>query len=253
MKEHPNFFENVKEAMLRLRRTVIVYDGQPYSVITITNHKPDGIFRIYLDPTGRDPNQLSTPRPEPEQFPPEHSGIGAYMDKWMVDNPGRGVLRKQMNSPLFNKFRPYPLGMANIKGGGVYFMERQPNRKTEQGLIQTMLHETEISTAISTVPRRHATLDIYGSAFKDCVMGNYPLAQECLDNLLDPEVVNTAAAFHREFAFVRGPIGMIFMAYRRDIIGVLPKGDFQCIRLGHEFHHTKEVVEKLGIFQSIMM
>jgi hypothetical protein len=51
----------------------------------------------------------------------------------MAEHPAAGILRKQMNSPLFNKFRPYPLGMCNTKGQRAYYLERQPNRKTEQG------------------------------------------------------------------------------------------------------------------------
>lgn len=252
MPQHVNTFENVKEAMMRLRRTVVVYDGAPYVVLVVTNHKADGIFRIYLDPIGRNPDEAYK-RPEIDNFPPEHPGIGPYVDGWMIENPNSGIIRKQMNSPLFNKFRPYPLGMVNIKGSGVYYVERQPNRKTEQGLISSMLNETPISTSPSTAPRRSGSIDVYGEAFKNCVMGKYPTAAECLTNLLDPDVTNDAAAFDRNFALVRGPIEMLFVAYKHDVVGVLTKNNLDCIRLGREFHHTKEVVEKLGVFQSILM
>lgn len=237
---------------MRLRRTVVLYDGEPYCVICITNHKNDDIFRIYLDPIGKyyDPDN-PRPRPEPEQFPPEHPGIGPYMDTWMTEHPDCGILRKQMNSPLFNKFRPYPLGMCNIKGSGTYYIERQPNRKTEQGLVSSMLFETQISTAPATT-KRTGTVDVYGPGFRACVMAEHPSAAECLANLLDPDIVNSAAAFNRNFALVRGPIEMLFLAYKHDIIGVLPKNNFECVRLGREFHHTKEVVEGLNLFQTIM-
>jgi hypothetical protein len=252
-KELPNVYENVKEAMLRLRRTVVVYDGQPYVVLAITNHKDDNIFRIYLDPTAKPKEQSAYGRPEPEQFPPEHSGVGAYMDQWISEHPAAGILRKQMNSPLFNKFRPYRLGMCNLKGSGCVYLERMPNRKTEQGLVPSMINET----AINVIPnkdqgRAMRNVDIYGEAFKDCVMGAYPTAKDCLANLLNPEVMNEAAAFHREFALVRGPLDMLFLAYKHEIVGVLPKNNFDAVRLGHEFQHTKEVVEQLGLFQYIL-
>jgi hypothetical protein len=251
MATYPNTFETVKEAMMRLRRTVVVYDGEPYVVLCITNHKVDGVFRIYLQATGLDPNKPHPPRPEPEGFPPEHSGIGGYMDTWMEQHPDV-ILRKQMNSPLFNKFRPYPLGMCNIKGSGTYYIERQPNRKTEQGLISSMLNETQI-TAAPQQAKRVGSVDVYGVAFKSCIMGDHPSAAECLANLTDPDILNDAAAFSREFALVRGPIGMLFLAYKHDVVGVLPNNDFSCVRLGREFHHTKEVVEKLGLFSSITL
>lgn len=250
MANHPNTFETVKEAMMRLRRTVVCYDGEPYVVLAITNHMSNGIFRIYLDPIGKDPNKMRQ-RPEPEGFPPEHPGLGPYMDTWIAEHPDSGIIRKEMNSPKFNKFRPYPLGMCNIKGSGTYYIERQPNRKTEQGLISSMLFETLISVAPQQA-KRVGSVDIYGPAFRSCVLGDHPSAEECLANLSDPEILNDAAAFHREFALVRGPIGMLFLAYKHDIVGVLPNNGFDCIRLGREFTHTKEVVEKLGIFQTIM-
>lgn len=252
-KELPNVYENVKEAMLRLRRTVVVYDGEPYVVLAITNHKADGIFRIYLDPTAKSSEQISVGRPEPEQYPAEHPGLGDYMDAWMTAHPNSGVIRKQMNSPLFNKFRPYPLGMCNTKGGGCYYVERQPNRRTEQGLLSSMLQETPINLAPSQPPRTRVNVDVYGKAFKDCIMGQYPSAQEVLTNLNDPDVVNDAAAFDRHFALVRGPLNMLFLAYKSDIIGVLPKGNFDMVRLGREFQHCKEVVENLGLFSAIIM
>jgi hypothetical protein len=252
-KELPNVYENVKEAMLRLRRTIVCYDGEPYLVLCITNHKADGIFRIYLEPTGRDPEKSHPGRPEPEQYPPEHAGIGPYMDTWMAEHPQAGVLRKQMNSPLFNRFRPYPLGMCNTHGGGTYYIERQPNRKTEQGLLASMLYETKINCIPDQGAKGFRSIDIYGKAFKECVMGLYPTAQECLVNLLDPEVVNEAAAFNREFALVRGPLNMLFLAYKYDIVAVLPKNDFSMVRIGRDYHHTKEVIENLGLFQSILM
>jgi hypothetical protein len=252
MKEHPNFYENVKEAMLRLRRTVVMYDGEPYVVFCITDHKSNGIFRIYLDPTGQDPNVLRK-LPDITDFPPEHPDIGGYIDTFMAQNPDTKLIRKEMNSPLFNKFRPYPLGMCNIKGGGVYYVERQPNRKTEQGLVSSMLYDTPITTSPSSQPRRTGAIDVYGMPFRDCCLGNYPTAAECLSNLLDPDVTNEGVAFHREFALVRGPVDMIFVAYKHDIVGVLPKNDFSCVRLGREFRHTKEVFENLRLFSNIIL
>ena len=47
---HPNFYENLKEAQMRLLRTVVTYDNEPYYVGAITNHMKDGIFRVYLLP-----------------------------------------------------------------------------------------------------------------------------------------------------------------------------------------------------------
>jgi hypothetical protein len=162
-----------------------------------------------------------------------------------------------MNSPLFNKFRPFPLGMCNVPGEGVFYIERQPNRKTEQGIISSMLDETLITTAppmgkLSKSRYVGGAVSCYGSAFRACVMAEHPTAEECLVNLLDPEIVNTAAAFHRHFALARGPLNMLFLAYKTDIVGILPRNDFSQVRIGKDFRHTREVIEELKLFQSII-
>jgi hypothetical protein len=246
MKEYPNFYENVKEAMLRLRRTVVLYDGAPYSVVCITNHKSDGKFRIYLEPIGLDGSQ---DRPQLDNFPPEHPGIGAYLDQWLAEHKNSPIIRKSMDSPLFNKFRPYPLGMCNY-GTGAMYLERQPNRKTEQGLTASMLCETVLSLDPQPI-KRVGSISVYGKQFRDCVLGKYPSAMECLQNLLDPDIENTAVAFDRKFGLVRGPIDMIFLAYKGDIVGVLPRNNFSEVRLGRDFKHVKEVAAELGLFQII--
>ena len=250
--EYPNFYETLKEASMRLRRTVVLYDGEPYEVMAITNHKPDGIFRVYLWPIGRHPEPE---RPQPQNYSPESASVGPYLDEWMLGaGKNSGLLRKMMNSPMFNKFRPYPLGMCNLKGEGAFYLERQPNRKSEQGLIGTMLYETPVSTAVSrnnTMKRVGLTVSIYGEAFRQCVLGKYPSAAECLTNLTDPEVVNDAAAFSRSFAFVRGPLEMLFLFYKTDVVGLLPNGDFSLLKLGREFGFVREAIEELNLFQII--
>jgi hypothetical protein len=251
MKEHTNFYENLKEAQMRLRGTVVLYDGIPCYVLAITNHKADGIFRIYLDPIGWDPT-VSRPRPCPENYGPEDPGAGIHCDTWMEKNPNSPVMRKMMNSKLFNKFRPYPLGMCNV-GTSTYYIERQPNRKSEQGLIRTMLQQTMISTAQNggALARVSSTVDVHSEAFRACVMADHPSAQTTLEQLSDPTIGNEAVAFHREFALVRGPVEMLFLAYKEDVIGVLPKNDFSLIRLGRTFGHTREVVAGLNLFADI--
>lgn len=244
MKQYPNFYENLKEALARLRGTVVVYDGLPYYVLTITNHKSDGIFRVYLDPVGEDKH----PRPPIDNWPNEHPAIGMEVDEWMAANPNTPILRKMMNSPLFNKFRPYPMGMANISTG-TYYLQRQPNRKMEQGLIRSMIEATRLTTSGNSPQLQ---VDLYTPAFKACVLATHPSAEECLKAMLDPSVENDAVAFHREFALVRGPIETIFFAYKTDVIGMLPKRNFDTLFLGKKFRHTKEVVAGLNLFSNIV-
>lgn len=266
MASYNNFFESVNEAYMRLRGTFVLYDGEPYNVLCITNHKEDGIWRIYLDPIGFGEDKLAYNQPNPPpcgSYSSDHPNMGAMMDKWLDqmqtpeqggNGPGTKVIRKMMNSPKFNKFRPYPLGMCNFNGS-VYYLERQPTRKSEQGLTHGMLTSQSVNLAPDNGKKslnRSGMVDLYGPSFLACIKGDHPSAQECLDNLQDPDIMNDAAAFHRQFALVRGPLGMIFLAYKADIIGVLPNKDLSVLRLGRDFRHTREVVEILGTFGNVI-
>lgn len=250
--KHLNFYENLKEAQMRLRGTVVCYDGVPYSVMAICNHKPDGIFRVYLEPIGA----LITARPDTGNHNPEDPGLGTSIDKWMTANKDSTILRKNIDSPLFNKFRPYPLGMCNY-GTGIYYVERQPNRKTEQGLIRSMLSASLVSLNTDGPLLKGGTsggcpVELYSPQFKACVLADHPSPLEALFNLNDPKIENNAIAFHRRFALIRGPIGMLFLAYKSDVVGVLPNGDFSTLRIGEGFSHCREVIQDLGLFSNIM-
>lgn len=258
MKEHVNFYENIEEANMRLRKTTVMYDGEPYFIYAISNHATDGVFRAYLIPIGYSiPDKPPLPNPNHviSGLPATHPSIGTEIDAWLKTEDGKKskIIRKHLNSPKFNKFRPFPLGMCNF-GTKTYYIERQPNRKTEQGLTRTMLDVSPINIAATTENSgggMYYEIDMFHPAFRDCVLGAHPTAQECLAALLDPSIANKAAAFSREFALVRGPIGMLFLAYKSDVIGVMPNNDFSSLKLGREFKHVKEAVQDLNIFDSV--
>lgn len=257
--QYNNFFETVVEAWMRLRGTMVLYGGEPYRVLAVTDHKPDGIWRIYLEPTGEGEAALSWskyPDLPCSQYDNGHPALGSMMDEWMEKTPDCRVLRKTMNSPLLNRFRPFPLGMANYKES-VLYLERQPTRKSEQGLTGSMVLGTALSINIrpglNANPTRSGPLDIWGKDFLACVKGVYPTVQECLDNLRDPDVVNTAAAFHRQFAFVRGPINSIYVSYKTETVGILQGEGLEALALGREFAYLRETVESLGIFGRVVL
>lgn len=255
MPAHTNFFETVKEANIRLRGTVVLYDKEPYSVIAITDHKKDGIFRIYMIPIGIEGDKggaanYTALNPTPVNTTPhDHSSFGSEMDKWLDANEGKTkVIRKSMNSPLFNKYRPFPLGMCNY-GTDVIYIERQPTRKTEQGLTRQMLDTYQISV---TKGGKIPSIDLFHPAFRACIMAQHPSPKDCLAALLSNEFKNEALAFHRDFAFIKGPIDLVFLAYKGDIVGVLPKNNFDFLKLGVGHRHCREVVEGLRLFANIL-
>lgn len=261
--KHKNFYENAKEANLRLRNTIIWYDGPgeqgPYHVLMVTDH--DGSdFKIYMKRIGQRYNNVSVPPPN-EQIGSETDGAGGYMDKFMKQYPDFKMVRKDLSSPHFRAFRPFPLGMMNLVhkdktgkpvNGETLYLERQPNRATQQGLMRSMIYVTPINAAMSRtpVPIQHH-FDLWSEDFHDCVMGNYPSVDTCLSKMTNRDVANEAAAFHRNFALVRGPIGMLFLSYKGDVVGVLDNKNLSSLTVDREYKYTREAVSELHLFNNI--
>lgn len=244
--ENVNFYENIEEAQRRLRGTVVTYDGIPHFVWAITHHKPDGIFRVYMQPVGSEKKF----RFDTGAYSHLHPDFGNALDKHMAAHPEEGIVRKHMNSPKFNKFRPFPLGMASVDGR-VYYLERQPARKIEQGLLRQMVAATCLR--IDGSERISTPWDLRGKFFRDCVLADHPSFNECLSALNSSEFLNPAAPFHRDFALVKGPVETLFLAYKAEIIGVLPMNDSSVVRLSQSNFHLRETVEELNVFGDVII
>lgn len=261
MAEYKNFYESIKEARMRLKGTIVMYDNSPVYILNICDHKSDGIFRVYMDPVDeiKSPNTDRYPVPyENSMIPTSGDDVGSAMDKFLTKNnrdKDMTIMRKMMNSPLFNKFRPFPLGMCNY-GDSVLYLQRMPNRHTQQGLIKSMI-KTDLVSVGSSISKdgsvRHTlqTPNIRGKPMAACYKGIYPSAEQVIENLDDPLVTNTGSAFNREFAILRGPLEIKFLAYKKDIVGFLPKGNLSEIVIGKKFKYTAEVVDDLNIFKSL--
>lgn len=252
--EYVNFFENQKEAQMRLQGTVVLYDGEPVEIFAVTDHVKDGHLRAYIRPIGASFEEQSA-RPQPtgiNNYPPGHDGAGTYLDEFIAKNPSCGLIRKHLSSPKFNKFRPFELGMY-WDPPYVYYVERQPNRKTEQGLIPSMCVSKQLTPSHMDGASPNNPLDLYGPEMRRCILGEHPTPSRCLDGLISNKYANTAAAFHRHFALVKGPVDTMFLAYKSRVIGVLPHADFSKVRIGEDFKYCKEVVQDLHLFNDVTM
>jgi hypothetical protein len=255
MSLYPNgtYYENLEEATRRLLNTVVMYDGEPYTILSISERKPDGIFRIYLGSIKGSPMGKNWPN----EYMNYHHGSAeqvAYLDKWIEEHKDGVILRKKANSPLFNKFRPFPLGMMNVNGR-VQYLQRSPQRQIQQGLTRNAVTVKDVSLDSRVNP--YAPNGGYGGhlsgpEFYSCVKADHPSAKECFERLRDPNVENNAVAFHREFAFIRGPLDTLYLAYKADVIGlVTPEGNEPSVKIGRKFKHCKEVVQETGAFASV--
>jgi len=261
MAKYENFFETVKEAEMRLLNTVVTYEGHPFYVLAITDHKGDGVFRMYLDDLLQEngPTFRRIHVPHDHVYDPSASHIdpsygktkGQVMDEFLDKNPDCGIIRKMMNSPAFGKFRPFPLGMVNTQGR-VLYLERSPTRSTLQGLSDNMISQSQVSVTPQTgLGRGGLRVTLWSKEMAECVVGNYPSPDECLKAMLDPRVANESVAFCRDFALLRGPLDMLFLAYKADVVGILPDHDFSVVSVGKSFKHCKEVIEELGLFGQV--
>lgn len=250
MATYTNFFETLEEAQRRLCGTVVMYDKEPYVVLAICNHKPDGIFRVYLLPlTYKDPMPSAVydfGRGDPRQ--------AEELDKYIKEKGDSCVLlRKQMNSPAFNKFRPFPLGMMNY-GNKVWYLERTPTRSVLQGLSRNSViaHKVVLSPDLLNDPARGRgwSNGLQSEEVRACITADHPTLEQTLRELQDPEVKNEAAAFHRHFAVLRGPVDTFFLAYKTEVIGRIDCANTS-VTLGRKYRHFKEVVEEANAFKSV--
>lgn len=253
MAEYLNFYENIKEANLRLQHTVVTYDAQPYYVWYVGKYDDDAVLRVYMEPLGHaEGTVVSRFGSLPCDFPTSDGDRTKAMDLWMGKNPSSGLIRKTMNSPKFNKFRPFPLGMCNIEGS-TYFVERSPQRHTQQGLTDAHTTAHHVSLFSNGQGPRRGSVPIMSAALGATIADSYPSFKECLDNLKDDKVSNEAVGFSRNFAVVRGPVGTLFLAYKTDMIGFLPSGDDTLVYLSKKYAHTAEVVDLCGVFKQIVI
>jgi hypothetical protein len=249
--DHKNFYETIQEANMRLRRTIVLYGDDPYYVHAVTNHTKDGIFRVYISEITR---VKKIGIPALAAYPQEHPALGVELDKYVKSKENKGLERKRINSPHFNRFRPFPLGMCNTGEAGAgrcFYIARCPQKRTEQGLTGAHVEETEVTLGDkSGRPDRH-NVALYSDAFYATIKGIYPTPKEILAAFGDPDIDNEAVGFHRDFALVRGPIDSLYLGYKDRIIGVMPKGDLSEVRLSKRNLQTREIVEALDVFGTV--
>jgi len=266
MPQFINFYENIPEAKIRLENTIVLYDGIPYYLFHVSDYKQDGKFRVFLDnyKGGLTARHRLSDFPRPSNYNPEN--YAEVFDMWATGRGDIGIIRKEMGSPKFNKFRPFPLGNLNTNGGVVY-SERTPTRNTFQGLKESMVtgclvqpipdvsgrNRNPIKSAMLGDSNVYVNVDIYGADFYDCMMNNYPTPQEILESFKDPEVTNLGVAFHREFSIFRGPLDMLLLCYQNEGIGILADGDMSKLIIGNKFSYLLETIQELSCFQSIVV
>lgn len=259
MPQFVNFYENIQEAKIRVENTVVLYDGVPHHLFALGTSPNDDKIRVYLDDYQGGP----LARYRHDRFPRynDHSpnSYPAAVDQWIENNPQGGVKRKLLGSAKFNKFRPFPLGNVN-KDGTVVFVERTPTRNTFQGLKERSL----IGCLVQPIPdlsRRqkngrgdtnvYVDVGLFSPGLYNTMLNKYPSIQEVIDAFRNPRTLNTGIAFHRDFSIFRGPLGMLFLCYQNEGVGLLINRDLSELYLSSEQRHLFETIAELSIFNTI--
>jgi hypothetical protein len=247
--EHVNFYENIAEAHQRLLNTLITYDGVPHKVVAITDHREKGkIFSIYMLPI---PFTMGVDYPPAiERYRHGSNEQGIYLDDWIKgEGENCKLVRKHMNSPKFNRFRPFPLGMIN-EAGSANFLQRQPQRTRESGMSRASILQSEVTIDGNGYEGvRQNSIDT--KEMRDCILGVYPTFKECVAQLRKPDIINSSVAFDRNFAIIRGPLDLFFLNYKAETIGLIEEGDK--LLLGRDFKYYREVIEELGVFSRVVI
>jgi hypothetical protein len=247
--DYPNFFESLAEAQIRLSGTVVLYDGEPMQVFSLNQKGAKAPILAFCQPVGEKFKNIKLPN---NFFTCSQGGSAQadILEKLIDSDPSCGLVRLELTDPKFNKFRPYELGMY-WSGEDIIYVERQPNRKTEQGLTPTMLKCQRLNFSNENVGSSPSSVNMTGPEMYRCIRGQHPTPLTCLEKLTDDKYANNAAAFHRHFAFVRGPVDTLFLAYKNDVVGLLPNNDFSQVKISKEFRYTTEAVDELGLFATI--
>ena len=255
MATYPNFYETVAEATMRLRHTLVMYDNEPYTVIAVCDalHFNDGIFRLYLEAYSPSSPSIMNPTEQSDLESPYHKvstdspDFHKRMDAWLEKQTKFKIIRRTMNSPAFNKFRPFPLGMVNSKGH-LYYIERAPKRKSEQGLLRSQCISSEIiipqngSMDETSAPKVDNSTVWSAKGFVDMLKGQYPTIDECFEKLKTPVCLNVGAAWCRKFGLVRGPANTLFLGSGVGIIGMFPDNNPSRLYLSEDYVWMKESI-----------
>lgn len=211
--DYKNFYENREEAEFRLSGSVVMYDGDPVYVQTVENHD-DETVRL---------NIATLP---------------------LNENGGGKTVRKKIDSPLFNKFRPFDMGNVNFLHNGVISpirIERTPARTRVQGTTGANCRISMIHKGTPAVANWSMILQNEG--FVEMCKGVYPTFREFLDSGAP------AVCISSDFTVSKGESGLIGLAYRFDKIGIVnTKG---MVFLFPKYKYLKEMLEELKDFTGI--
>ena len=141
---------------------------------------------------------------------------------------------KSVDDPLFNDFKPVPLGFLNYFRKGINdcaYAERLPLRRSKQGLSSESFRCSTLANEF-----RHDWEDVTRSdGFREMVVGMYPTFDEVLALL----VPSSSIAVSREFAIRMDEGGVVNLFFKREKIGTVFRG---ALYVSSEYQYMIEAI-----------
>jgi hypothetical protein len=210
-------YENVEDAKLRLRNTVVLYKGEPVLITDVARGEgKDDIFRVLFNPL---PN----------------AGVDPFGRK--VADPGAAE-RKYISSKHFD-IAPFRMGYVNTPKTGAFFCSRVPNRVQKQGLCgENFVAKYDTGGIV------HFNTFLACKSVVDMVHNRYPSLDEAVKELAKCPSV----AFHREFAVMKDEVipDLVYLYHKGQKVGMYSKGENK-VCLGNKFNCLKESLEELKL------
>lgn len=227
-------FEDLNQARARLSSGVFTFDGEPISVRTVEPHS-DGVLRVFFDYLG-------------------HNG---------EPPAGRAGVRKMINSPSFNRFKPFDLGFINMNESRfgeaaenrALFSARRPVRMSRSGLTG----ENFVAKALYGSLNREGRSQTEGidfshivntRSFCDMVRGRYPSFSECFDYVRSNRAAGSSMAFDRKWALSREDSGLIWLYRDSEKVGLMSERGL--ILLNAQRHFQEDISENSSIPPIVM-
>jgi len=211
-----NFYDNRDEAEIRLRNSIVEYEGRPVWVDAVTDGYDDNLCRIHI-----------------AELP-------------LVTTPdGRRLVtqRKIINSPGFKSFRPIRTGWfnpyawcsANRFPLHASYLSRHGARRRRQGLNEENAFRTNVNP--DRIPILHRMGDIIKDAgFAEAMRGDFPSLDEALERLTP----NSSMAIALDWCVHRDEQGFTWLYYLTDEVGMFFRGSLYVFE---NFAYLRETIQ----------
>lgn len=197
-------FENLDQARQRLENTIVVHNGQGYYVASVASSGGNQVGHLAALPCNYGPSRSKQPTTE--------------------------VFR--LDDPLFNRFRPFELGFANIfdsvleDNTHTMFFHRRPMRSgARQGLSRDAIDgcyllngNLKLGGGSARMEGLDFTAHIMPSqGFANMIRGVYPTFQECVEGLIE----DSSLAFDRNYAVHKDYDGLVWVYRQFEKVGLV--------------------------------